>query len=138
MHGVSDRAGSTTASRLAALAVLPSDPKDVVGTLDVQIFAAQYPARTSPCQRFTFALRLPAHDSGPKWVATPSPYGSLIRYSLPVLIGAPYAFACRSSSMHVATALLLAFFEKAKARAEAKGKGKRATGVAPATSSLGS
>ena len=29
-----------------------------------------------------------AHDSGPVWVASPLPYGSLIRYSMPVLTGA--------------------------------------------------
>jgi len=73
---------------LAAHTVLPSDPQDVVGTPDVLFFAAQYPARTFPCQRFAFASRQPAHDSGPKWVATPSSYGSFIRYSLPVFIGA--------------------------------------------------
>src|SRR5208337_4688156 len=29
-----------------------------------------------------------AHDSGLEWFATPFPYGSLIRYSMPVLTGA--------------------------------------------------
>ena len=33
-------------------------------------------------------LPRPAHDSGPGWVASPFPYGSFIRYSLPVLTGA--------------------------------------------------
>ena len=33
-------------------------------------------------------LRLPAHDSWPLWFAIPSMYGSFIRYSLPILIGA--------------------------------------------------
>jgi hypothetical protein len=34
------------------------------------------------------ALRPPAHDSGPKWCATPFLCGSLIRYSMPVYPGA--------------------------------------------------
>src|SRR5258706_8805066 len=34
------------------------------------------------------ASRLPAHDSGPVWVAGPSPYGSFIRTSTPVYPGA--------------------------------------------------
>ena len=32
-----------------------------------------------------------AHDSGPVWVAGPSPYGSFIRTSTPVYPGAPQA-----------------------------------------------
>src|SRR5438309_1420457 len=34
-------------------------------------------------------LRLFAHDSGPVWLARPSPYGSFIHYSTPVYPGAP-------------------------------------------------
>ena len=30
----------------------------------------------------------PAHDSGLEWFAIPFPYGSFIRYSMPVLTGA--------------------------------------------------
>ena len=51
----------------------------------VQNFAARYPARTSPCPRFTPPSRATAHDSGPVWVATPSPYETPIRNTSPVL-----------------------------------------------------
>ncbi len=43
-------------------------------------------------------LPWPAHDSGPGRVASPFPYGSFIRYSLPVLTGAfpdPFVFPRR-------------------------------------------
>jgi hypothetical protein len=33
-------------------------------------------------------LRTTTHDSGPEWIATPSPYGSFIHNTLPVLPGA--------------------------------------------------
>ena len=45
------------------------------------------PART-PVNASPEALRLPAHDSGPVWVATPSLYDSFIHYIPPILIGA--------------------------------------------------
>ena len=45
------------------------------------------PART-PVNASPEALRLPAHDSGPVWVATPSPCDSFIHYIPPILIGA--------------------------------------------------
>jgi hypothetical protein len=42
-----------------------------------------------PCQRFAHSLATGhAHDSGPVWVAGPSPYGSFIRTSTPVHPGA--------------------------------------------------
>src|SRR5208337_1775921 len=36
--------------------------------------------------------REPAHDSGPVWLAGPSPYGSFIHYSLPAFTGAFHPF----------------------------------------------
>ena len=42
-----------------------------------------WPART-PVNASAAALLLPPHDSGPVWLATPSPYGSFIHYTLPV------------------------------------------------------
>jgi len=42
-----------------------------------------WPART-PVNASAAALLLPPHDSGPVWLATPSPYGSLIHYTSPV------------------------------------------------------
>jgi single stranded DNA-binding protein len=34
-------------------------------------------------------LRAAPHDSGPVWIATPSPYDSFIHYTSPVFTGAP-------------------------------------------------
>src|SRR5438309_2712733 len=61
-----------------------------VGTLIFDDFAAQYPACMSPCQRFAPSLQLTTHDSGPVWLARPSPYGSFIHTSTPVYPGALY------------------------------------------------
>ena len=47
-------------------------------------FAAQYPARIPPVNASPMPSRAPAHDSGPVWLARPSPYDSFIRYSSPV------------------------------------------------------
>jgi len=47
-------------------------------------FAAQYPARTYPCQRFDAALAGDSDDSGPSWVAIPSTYDSFIHNTSPV------------------------------------------------------
>src|SRR5262245_27974429 len=46
-----------------------------------------WPVRT-PVNASPASLRTQAHDSGPKWCATPFLCGSLIRYSLPVYPGA--------------------------------------------------
>ena len=51
-------------------------------------FGAQWLACVCPCQRFARVLTNPAHDSGPKWFASPFLCGSFIRYSLPVYPGA--------------------------------------------------
>src|SRR5262245_59387999 len=51
-------------------------------------FGALYLACVYPCQTLRASLRMQAHDSGPRWCATPFLCGSLIRYSLPVYPGA--------------------------------------------------
>ncbi len=53
-----------------------------ISRLDTQPVRA--PVNASP-----EASRLPAHDSGAVWVATPSPYDSFIHYIPPIFIGAP-------------------------------------------------
>ena len=55
-QGLGPRGGGT-ALAITICSVLPSVPYDAVGPPEVYFtFAAQYPARTSPCQRFAFAL----------------------------------------------------------------------------------
>ena len=51
-QGLGPRGGGT-ALAITICSVLPSVPYDAVVYFT---FAAQYPARTSPCQRFAFAL----------------------------------------------------------------------------------
>src|SRR5262249_73962 len=46
-----------------------------------------WPVRT-PVNASPVSLRTQAHDSEPKWCATPFLCGSLIRYSMPVYLGA--------------------------------------------------
>lgn len=55
-----------------------------VGTRDGTSFAAQWLAYALPCRRFTCTSRMPAHGSGPMWIATPSSYRTCTDYSLPV------------------------------------------------------
>ena len=74
---------------ISHLLVLPSAFRYGVGTLVFENYAAQYPTRMCPYQCFTPSLATGhAHDSGPVWVAGPSPYGSFIRTSTPVYPGA--------------------------------------------------
>ena len=55
-QGLGPRGGGT-ALAITICSVLPSVPYDAVGPPKfIFTFAAQYPARTSPCQRFAFAL----------------------------------------------------------------------------------
>ena len=56
MHGFFDRAGPPGSSRVTLPTVLPSAPVNSVGTPNHPDFAAQWPAYTYPCQRFTDAL----------------------------------------------------------------------------------
>jgi len=59
-----------------------------VGTLEYHISRLNTrPART-PVNASPEPSRVPAHDSGPVWLATPSPYDSLIRDTSPVFTGA--------------------------------------------------
>ena|GEM_PF-1670048 len=83
------------------LLVLPSAFRYGVGTLIFENYAAQYPTRMCPCQRFTCSLATDhAHDSGSVWIAGPSPYGSFIRTSTPAYPGAhPNISSIRTSSM---------------------------------------
>jgi len=55
-----------------------------VGVPEEETYAAEYPARTFPCQRFDAALRAAPHDSGPMWVAVPLSYDFCIHYTSPV------------------------------------------------------
>ena len=74
---------------ISHLLVLPSAFRYGVGTLIFENYAARYPTRMCPYQCFTSSLTTGhAHDSGPVWVASPSPYGSFIRTSTPVYPGA--------------------------------------------------
>ena len=48
----------------------------------------------------------PPHDSGPVWLAGPSPYGSFIRYSMPVYPGAfPDPKCCSAAPCLIGRAL---------------------------------
>jgi hypothetical protein len=51
----------------------------------------------SPVNASRAALRLPAHDSGPDWLATPYPYDSCIRDLTPVY---PGALQLQSKTVH--------------------------------------
>ena len=63
------------------------------------------PVRT-PANASAAASRSPPHSSGPGWVATPSLYGTFIRYSMPVLTGA-FCFVIHTDSGRVAHGALL-------------------------------
>ncbi len=86
---------------ISHLLVLPSAFGYGVGTLIFENYAAQYPARMCPYQRFACSLATDhAYDSGPVWVAGPSPYGSFIRTSTPVYPGAhPNISSIQTSTM---------------------------------------
>ena len=89
MPRVSDPAGSQAdfSVRLPRCGLPPSE-KDV-GTLEDKTISGLNTWPTcAPVNASPAPLRLPAHDSGSEWVATPSLYGSFIRYSKPVLTGA--------------------------------------------------
>jgi len=81
--GVFDRAEPGVHLAIAMNPVLPSVSSDSVGAPDYsKTYAAQYPARTCPCQRFKQRTHL--HHSGSAWVANPSPHDSSIPTSSPV------------------------------------------------------
>ena len=56
------------------------------------------PVRT-PVNASAMTLLSPPHDSGPAWIATPSPYGSFLHYTSPVLTGA-LGRSCRNCFAH--------------------------------------
>src|ERR1700730_13846263 len=72
MPGVFDRAEPDQCSRFRISPVLPSARWNGVGALISDIFhgSITLPA-CSPVNASRAALRLPAHDSGPGWLATP-------------------------------------------------------------------
>ncbi len=55
-----------------------------VGVPEDGSYAAEYPARTLPGQRFDAALAAAPHDSGPMWVATSHSCDFFIHYTSPV------------------------------------------------------
>jgi len=69
--------------------VLPSERWNGIGALISDLFhgSITLPA-CSPVNASRVALRLPAHDSGPGWLATPYLYDSFIRDFTPVYPGA--------------------------------------------------
>jgi len=82
--GVSDRAGLPCVSRSRHTGCgLPRTPtvsaprRKGVSQLNTR------PART-PIDASVLPLRAVPHDSGPVWIATPSPYDSFIHYTMPV------------------------------------------------------
>ena len=76
--------GVRVALALATHRVWPSASGYSVGTPDATVFAAQYPACTSPCQRFTPSLRRLTHDSGP--------CGSLLLHRTTLSFATPHRF----------------------------------------------
>ena len=97
VHGVSDRAGPGRISRYRCVRwCLPLLPTTSASRSEPS-FAAQYPARTYPCQRFDAPLAGTPHDSGPLWVANPSAYDSFIHNTSPVYPGARRAGEGRCS-----------------------------------------
>ncbi len=60
-----------------------------VGTLEFTSISRldTRPIRT-PVNASAMTLLPPPHDSGSVWIATPSPYGTFIHYTMPVLTGA--------------------------------------------------
>jgi hypothetical protein len=94
MRGVSDRAGSTAASRwrqprcgLPHQVMCVGTPEwPPFGGLPISRFNTR-PART-PVNASSPSLRIATHDSGPVWLARPSPYDSCIHDTSPVFIGA--------------------------------------------------
>ena len=71
--GFSDRAGSTSDSRITPPAVLPSaTEKERRHPELVGISRLNSPARTPPVNASLRPHGTPTHDSGPPWIATPS------------------------------------------------------------------
>src|SRR6266478_2987080 len=106
--------------------VLPSARWNGVGALISDLFhgSITLPA-CSPVNASRAALRLPAHDSGPGWLATPYLYDSCIRDFTPVYPGALQV----PSKTH---RFLLEFRELSRVRStESSGFMERAMGIEP-------
>lgn len=69
--------------------ILPSAHKTNVGTREASISRFNGWPTCSPVNASRTASRLPAHDSGSMWIATPSLQWTFTIYSLPVSTGAP-------------------------------------------------
>ena len=74
---------------IAAQPIVPSVTSHDVGTLEFNRISRlnTRPART-PVNASAMPLLTVPHDSGPVWIATPSPYDSFIHDTSPVLTGA--------------------------------------------------
>src|SRR5690606_28037172 len=82
--GVSDRAEPSSVSRCRRHQYcLPTSPTASALRRKLLSRLGTRPART-PVNASTPPLRVAPHDSGPVWVATPSPYDSFIHNTLPV------------------------------------------------------
>ena len=88
MPGVFDSAGIAPRSRFRVAqcclpcCLTPSAPRNTR-------FRSSIPSLQIPLSNASSAAsRPPSHGSGPGWLATPSPYDSFIRYSMPVYPGA--------------------------------------------------
>jgi len=68
--------------------VLPSAMLNDVGTPVAILSQLNTLPACTPVNASMAALRLAAHDSGPRWIATPFPYDSFIHNSTPVYPGA--------------------------------------------------
>jgi hypothetical protein len=98
MHRVFDSAGLENDSRIAPCPMLPSAPLNTVGVPEGLISELNgWPACT-PVNASPVALQRPTHDSGPVWLASPSPCDSFIHNSLPVFTGATKRFSAKFSS----------------------------------------
>ena len=95
VHRVFDRAGLRRTSRYQCagcglpLQITASAP----WSLDLSRLNT-WPAR-SPANASALPLRVTPHDSGPVWVAAPSPCDSFIHYTLPVCAGALFSLPLR-------------------------------------------
>jgi hypothetical protein len=97
LPGVSDRAGYQRP--LPMRSVDYCLPHSLTGSASrtKPLFAAQYPAGTSPVNASPNGLLRMTHDSGPLWLARPLTYDSFIHYNLPVYPGALRKGAKRSA-----------------------------------------
>jgi len=84
MHGVSDRAGLPGVSRYRRLGYGLPLPSTASASRSVVLSRLTTRPARSPVNASRPPLRAPAHDSGPVWVATPSPCDSFIHYTSPV------------------------------------------------------